>query len=106
MVYFEGNPTPIDAIPIDAHWVLNTQEKENHTKKLDEEIFSIEENINYLNSLYELVKLEFNYLSSPEKLLEFNFIYFDNQLKHTLRENIEIIDNSDQINFKILELNE
>ena len=86
--------------------IVSTTFVKNHTKKLDEEIFSIEENINYLNSLYELVKLEFNYLSSPEKLLELNFIYFDNQLKHTLRENIKIIDNSDQINFKILELNE
>ncbi len=86
--------------------IVSTTFVKNHTKKLDEEIFSIEENINYLNSVYELVKLEFNYLSSPEKLLEFNFIYFDNQLKHTLRENIEIIDNSDQINFKSLELNE
>tara|TARA_Y100001958_G_C21224893_1_gene550296 strand:- start:1114 stop:1413 length:300 start_codon:yes stop_codon:yes gene_type:complete len=86
--------------------IVSTTFVKNHTKKLDEEIFSIEENINYLNSVHELVKLEFNYLSSPEKLLELNFIYFDNQLKHTLRENIKIIDNSDQINFKILELNE
>ena len=86
--------------------IVSTTFVKNHTKKLDEEIFSIEENINYLNSVYELVKLEFNYLSSPERLLELNFIYFDNQLKHTLRENIKIIDNSDQINFKILELNE
>ena len=86
--------------------IVSTTFVKNHTKKLDEEIFSIEENINYLNSVHELVKLEFNYLSSPEKLLELNFVYFDNQLKHTLRENIKIIDNSDQINFKILELNE
>ena len=86
--------------------IVSTTFVKNHTKKLDEEIFSIEENINYLNSVHELVKLEFNYLSSPEKLLELNFIYFDNQLKHTLRENIKIIDNTDQINFKILELNE
>ena len=86
--------------------IVSTTFVKNHTKKLDEEIFSIEENINYLNSVHELVKLEFNYLSSPEKLLELNFIYFDNQLKHTLRENIKIIDNSNQINFKILELNE
>tara|TARA_B100000674_G_C37908044_1_gene947149 strand:+ start:142 stop:441 length:300 start_codon:yes stop_codon:yes gene_type:complete len=86
--------------------IVSTTFVKNHTKKLDEEIFSIEENINYLNSVHELVKLEFNYLSSPERLLELNFIYFDNQLKHTLRENIKIIDNSDQINFKILELNE
>ena len=86
--------------------IVSTTFVKNHTKKLDEEIFSIEENINYLNSIHELVKLEFDYLSSPEKLLELNFIYFDNQLKHTSRENIEIIENIDQINFKNLKSNE
>ena len=45
-------------------------------KKLDEEIFLIKENINYLNSVYALVQLEFDYLSSPEKLLELIISYF------------------------------
>ena len=86
--------------------IISTTFVKNHTKKLDEEIFLIKENINYLNSVYALVKLEFDYLSSPEKLLELNFIFFDNQLKHTSRENIQIIENADQINFKILESHE
>ena len=72
----------------------------NHTKKLDEKIFSIKENINYLDSVKGLVKLEYDYLSSPEKLLELNYLYFDKELKHTPRENIKIISEINQIEFK------
>ena len=39
--------------------IISTTLIKNHTKKLDEEIFSIKENINYLNSkLKNLVQLE------------------------------------------------
>ena len=54
----------------------------NHTKKLDEKIFKVKENINYLNNVKELVRLEHDYLTSPTKLIEFkNYLqalpYFD-----------------------------
>ena len=49
--------------------IISTTFIKNHTKKLDEQIFSLKENINYLNGVKELVQLEHNYLSSPEKLL-------------------------------------
>ena len=78
--------------------IISTTFIKNHTKKLDEEIFSVKENINYLNSLKELVKLEHDYLSSPEKLLELNYLYFDDELKHSSRDNIKIIRNINQIN--------
>ena len=52
--------------------IISTTFIKNHTKKLDEEIFSVKENINYLNSVKELVQLEHDYLSSPEKLIELN----------------------------------
>ena len=80
--------------------IISTTFIKNHTKKLDEEIFSVKENINYLNSLKELVKLEHDYLSSPEKLLELNYLYFDDELKHSSRDNIKIIRNINQINSK------
>ena len=48
--------------------------------KLDEKIFSVKENINYLNGVKELGKLEHDYLSSPEKLLELSNLYFDLEL--------------------------
>ncbi len=47
--------------------IISTTFIKNHTKKLDNEIFTLKENINYLNSVKELVQLEHGYLSSPEK---------------------------------------
>ena len=38
----------------------------NSTKKIDEELFSLKENISDLNLELDNVKLEFDYLSSPE----------------------------------------
>jgi len=86
--------------------IISTTFIKNHTKKLDEEIFSIKENINYLKSVKELVQLENDYLSSPEKLLELNNLYFDNEFIYSSRENIKIINNISQINFKNLIQNE
>ena len=86
--------------------IISTTFIKNHTKKLDEEIFSVKENINYLNSLKELVKLEHDYLSSPEKLLELNYLYFDDELKHSSRDNIKIISNLNQINSESINQNE
>tara|TARA_Y100000590_G_scaffold282959_1_gene318296 strand:+ start:927 stop:1217 length:291 start_codon:yes stop_codon:yes gene_type:complete len=80
--------------------IISTTFIKNHTKKLNEEIFSVKENINYLNSVKELVQLEYDYLSSPEKLLELNNLYFDNDFIYSSRENIKIITNINQIDFK------
>tara|TARA_B100000686_G_C15821355_1_gene493678 strand:+ start:124 stop:414 length:291 start_codon:yes stop_codon:yes gene_type:complete len=82
--------------------IISTTFIKNHTKKLDNEIFSLKENINYLNSVKELVQLEHGYLSSPEKLIEFNNLYFDNKLIFNSSENIKVINNINQINFKTL----
>ena len=86
--------------------IVSTTFIKNHTKKLDNEIFSIKENINYLNSVKELVQLEHGYLSSPEKLVEFNNLYFDNKLRFNSRENIKVINNINQIKFKTLNQDE
>ncbi len=79
--------------------IISTTFIKNHTKKIDEEIFSAKESIDYLNSVKELVQLEYDYLSSPEKLNEFNSLYFDNELRYTPKENIEIITNVNEISF-------
>ena len=80
--------------------IISTTLIKNHTKNLDEQIFSIKENINYLNSVQELVQLEHDYLSSPETLLELKNLYFEDDLKYTPRNRIEIIDNFNQIIFE------
>ena len=86
--------------------IISTTFIKNYTKKLDNEIFSLKENINYLNSVKELVQLEHGYLSSPEKLIEFNNLYFDNKLIFNSSENIKVINNINQINFKTLNQDE
>ena len=52
----------------------------NSTKKIDEELFSLKENILNLNLELDNVKLEFDYLSSSEKLLSYQNLYFENKL--------------------------
>ena len=86
--------------------IISTTFIKNHTKKLDEKIFSIKENINYLRSAKELVQLEYDYLSSPEKLIELNNLYFGNDLSFSSSENIKIINNVNQVNIKKLIENE
>ena len=52
----------------------------NSTKKVDIEIFDLKEDIRLLNEKYELVLLDYNYLSSPKKLNEYQKKYFENDL--------------------------
>ena len=64
----------------------------NSTKKIDEELFSLKENILNLNSELDNVKLEFDYLSSSEKLLSYQNLYFENKLTLKNINEIQIID--------------
>ena len=64
----------------------------NSTKKIDEELFSLKENILNLNLELDNVKLEFDYLSSPEKLISYQNLYFENKLTQKSIDEIEIID--------------
>ena len=52
----------------------------NSTKKIDEEIYLTKENVSFLRNQHEMLKLEYDYLSSPKKLLEYQKNYFDEQL--------------------------
>ena len=52
----------------------------NSTKRIDDEIFVLKENIRDLKKNFEDTRLEFDYLSSTEKLLQFQNFYFDNEL--------------------------
>ena len=64
----------------------------NSTKKIDEELFSLKENISDLNLELDNVKLEFDYLSSPEKLISYQDLYFENKLTQKSMNEIEIIE--------------
>ena len=52
------------------------------------------------------MKLEHDYLSSPEKLLELSNLYFDLELKYTSRENLKIISNVNEIDLENFNQNE
>lgn len=60
--------------------IVATTITKNSTKHLDKKIFKIKENIRVLEDKYELELLEFNYLTSPNKLMEYQKRYFDNEL--------------------------
>ena len=52
----------------------------NSAKKLENKIFLVKENIRVLKDKYELVLLDYNYLSSPKKLFEYQNKYFDKDI--------------------------
>tara|TARA_Y100000768_G_C23787850_1_gene591166 strand:- start:488 stop:793 length:306 start_codon:yes stop_codon:yes gene_type:complete len=60
--------------------IIATTITKNSTKQLDTKIFEIKENKRVLQDKYELLMLEYNYLTSPKKLMEYQKRYFDNEL--------------------------
>ncbi len=85
--------------------ILSTALVKNSTKRTDDEIFTIKENIRALKKDFENIKLEYEFLSSTEKLLEFQNLYFDDELAKKGINEIKIIDQSTkkfQINDLIL----
>ena len=68
-----------------------TAKIKNSTKRIDDEIFTIKEDIRVLVKDLENIKLEYDYLSSAEKLLEYQNLYFDDELKKNSIQNIKII---------------
>ena len=86
--------------------VLSTAITKNTTKKIEDEIFTAKENIRVLKSEFENVSLEYDYLSSAEKLLEYQYMYFEDELIQKSIEDIKIYNISDDIkiqDFKIIE---
>jgi hypothetical protein len=65
--------------------IISTSSIKTSTRNLDEQIYSIQENLLFLEDRLKDSKLEFDYLSSSEKLLEYQKLYFENSLvKKTL----------------------
>ena len=85
--------------------ILSTALVKNSTKRTDDEIFTIKENIRALKKDFENIKLEYEFLSSTEKLIEFQNLYFDDELVKKDINEIKIIDQTTkklQINNLIL----
>ena len=60
--------------------IISTTLTKNSTKNIDKQIFQINENIRVLISRNDLLKLEYNYLSAPERINQFKKKYFQNIL--------------------------
>ena len=60
--------------------IISTTLTKNSTKQLDKKIFETQEELRALEDIYELVLLDYNYLTSPSKLMEYSQKYFDEEL--------------------------
>tara|TARA_B100001093_G_C26393317_1_gene828061 strand:+ start:179 stop:481 length:303 start_codon:yes stop_codon:yes gene_type:complete len=83
--------------------ILFTALIKNSTKRIDDEIFSIKENIRGLSKDLETNKLEHDYLSSAEKLLEYQALYFDDELVKKNINNIKTINKSKNLEIENFE---
>ena len=78
--------------------VLTTAIIKNTTKKIEDKIFAFKESVRLLKSDLENIQLEYNYLSSAEKLLEYQSLYFEDQLVQKKIEDIKIYNISENAN--------
>ena len=60
--------------------ILATSLVKNSTKEIEDKIFIVNENIRSLKAKFGDVLLEYNYLSSPDKLTQYQTQYFEKKL--------------------------
>ena len=78
--------------------ILITSLVKNSTKKIEDKIYIKKENIRSLKVELGNDLLEYNYLSSPEKLLQYQFQYFENDLiKMDITKIKKITEDDDQL---------
>ena len=78
--------------------ILSTAIIKNTTKQIEDELFTVKENIRVLKSEFENISLEYDYLSSAEKLLEYQSLYFEDQLIQKNIKDIKIFNISNNTN--------
>ena len=86
--------------------ILSTAIIKNSAKEIEDEIFTLKENLRVLSTEFEKIKLEHDYLSSSEKLLEYQTLYFEDELIQKNIENIKVFKiqnhNKEIIDLKII----
>ena len=86
--------------------ILSTAIIKNSAKEIEDEIFTLKENLRILNSEFEKIKLEHDYLSSADKLVNFKRLYFDDELVKKDIQNLKMIfkvsDDLEIKNFKFI----
>ena len=76
--------------------IISTSFIKNSTKDIEDEIYSIKENILFLENRFQDSKLEYDYLSSSEKLIEYQRLYFEKSLKKKTLKDLKILDISNK----------
>ena len=84
--------------------ILSTAIIKNTTKEIEDELFTVKENIRVLKSEFENISLEYDYLSSAEKLLEYQSLYFEDELIQKDIKDIKIYNISKEKKSKISKL--
>jgi hypothetical protein len=72
--------------------IISTSITKNSTKGIDDEIYTIKENLIFLENRLMDTRLEFDYLSSSEKLLEYQELYFENSLEKKSLQELKILE--------------
>ena len=75
--------------------ILFTALIKNSTKRMDDEIFIVKENMRFLRKEINDLKLEYTYLSSGKKLMDFKVRFFDEDLSVKRKNEIKILENND-----------
>ena len=83
------------SISIIISLILFTALIKNSTKRIDDEIFIVKENIRFLKKEIDDLKLEYTFLSSGKKLMNFKARFFENALSEKRKDQIKIIENDD-----------
>ena len=85
--------------------IIVTSLVKNSTEEIEDQTFSLNENIRTRKSELGDLILEYNYLSAPEKLIEYQSQYFQNDLKKIdikkMKKIILINNNLETTDFKI-----
>tara|TARA_Y100001935_G_scaffold170785_1_gene140927 strand:+ start:33 stop:344 length:312 start_codon:yes stop_codon:yes gene_type:complete len=76
--------------------IVSTSLIKNSTKEIEDEIYTIKENILFLENRFQDSKLEYDYLSSSEKLLEYQSLYFEKSLEKKILKDLKNIDFSNE----------
>ena len=86
--------------------IFSTAIIKNSAKEIEDEIFTLKENLRVLSTEFEKINLEHDYLSSSEKLLKYQTLYFEDELIQKNIENIKVFKiqnhNKEIIDLKII----
>ena len=81
--------------------ILATSLVKNSTKEIEDKIFMVKENIRPLKSELGDMLLEYNYLSSPDKLTQYQAQYFEkNLIKIDITKIKKLVKINDQIKIR------